>query len=135
MLLILVAERMQGVIRSEDLLARMGGDEFMIVVRGMTPDQIGPLADRLIDAISCEPYDVGSCSPVRVGASVGFACLPEDAATTVELRVRADAALYAAKGAGKGVGRRFGSPVRAAACDYEVDQWPAGGDRDMKEPA
>ncbi|MET1756116.1 hypothetical protein ABVV53_11710 [Novosphingobium sp. RD2P27] len=45
---------------------------------------------------------------------IGFACLPEDAACTVELRLRADEALSAAKGAGKGVGRRYGRLAAAA---------------------
>ncbi|MET1756426.1 GGDEF domain-containing protein [Novosphingobium sp. RD2P27] len=114
-LLIEVAERLKGQLRSEDLLARMGGDEFMVVVRDMSPRQIGPLADRLISAISRYDYDLQDGTSARVGASIGFACLPEDATTTVELRLRADEALYAAKGAGKGVGCRYGTLAAAAA--------------------
>lgn len=113
-LLIKVAERLNSQLRNDDLLARMGGDEFMAIVRDMAPDQIGPLADRLISAISRHPFDLDGGIAVRVGASIGFACLPEDAASTVELRLRADEALYAAKGAGKGVGRRFGMLAAAA---------------------
>ena len=106
--LIEVAKRMAAQLRSEDLLARMGGDEFIAVVRGMAPDQVGPLADRLIAAVSRHPFTLAGGTVVRVGASIGFACLPEDAVNTVELRLRADQALYAAKHAGKGVGRRYG---------------------------
>src|SRR3546814_8018630 len=75
----------------------------------MVPDQVAPLADRLIAAISRHAYETGQSVPARVGASIGFACLPEDAAITVELRLRADEPLYAAKTAGKGVGRRYGT--------------------------
>lgn len=113
-LLVKVAERLKDQLRSEDLLGRMGGDEFMVVVRDMAPHRMGPLADRLISAISRYAYDLGDGTFARVGASIGFACLPEDAATTVELRLKADKALYAAKGAGKGVGRRYGTLAAAA---------------------
>lgn len=108
LLLIQVAHRLRDKLRSQDLLARMGGDEFMAVVRGLAPDQIGPLADRLIAAISRRSFEIEHGVVARVGASIGFACLPEDASNTVELRIRADEALYSAKGAGKGVGRRSG---------------------------
>ncbi len=113
MLLIEVARRLSAHLRNQDLLARMGGDEFMAVVRDMAPDQVGPMADRLISAISRYSYDIGG-KAIRVGASIGFACLPEDAVSAVELRLRADEALYAAKGAGKGVGRRYGKLAAVA---------------------
>lgn len=87
----------------------MGGDEFIIVMRGLEPDRVGPLADRLIASVSRHAFNLDDGTIMRVGASIGFACLPEDAANTVELRLRADQALYAAKHAGKGVGRRYGT--------------------------
>ena len=108
-LLIQVAQRLKQQLRPGDLFARMGGDEFMIVVRGLEPDSVGPLADRLIASVSRHAFNLEDGAVVRVGASIGFACLPEDAANTVELRLRADQALYAAKHAGKGVGRRYGT--------------------------
>lgn len=107
-LLIQVADRIGAQLDRDHLLGRMGGDEFMVVVRDISPEETGPLVERLIGAISNEPYDLGNGSMARVGASIGFACLPEDAGSTVELRIRADKALYAAKQAGKGVGRRYG---------------------------
>jgi len=113
-LLVRVAERLRGELGPEDLLARMGGDEFMIVVRDTAPDLVGPMADRLIGAVSRQAYDLGDGTVVRVGVSIGFACLPQDATSAVELRLRADQALYAAKYAGKGVGRRYGTLAAAA---------------------
>lgn len=115
-LLAMVAERLKRELQADDLLARMGGDEFMAVVRDMTPEHVAPLVDRLVEAISHAPYYVGE-SAVRVGASIGFACLPEDAASAAELRLRADDALYAAKGEGKGVGRRYRRPLQALSCE------------------
>lgn len=109
LLLMQVAQRLKQQLRPADLFARMGGDEFMIVVRGLEPESVGPLADRLIASVSRHAFTIEDGAIMRVGASIGFACLPEDAANTVELRLRADQALYAAKHAGKGVGRRYGT--------------------------
>jgi diguanylate cyclase (GGDEF)-like protein len=108
LLLIQVADRIKARLHRDHVLGRMGGDEFMVVVPDILPADMGPLVETLIAAISHEPYDLSNGSTARVGASIGFACLPEDAGSTVELRVRADEALYAAKVAGKGVSRRYG---------------------------
>ena len=115
MLLAQVAKRVGEQLRTDDLLARMGGDELMVVVRNMAPDRVGRLADRLIVAISRHAYELGEGTVARVSASIGFACLPEDAANTVDLRLRADRALYAAKRAGKGIGQRYGTLAAASA--------------------
>ncbi|RZL28335.1 MAG: GGDEF domain-containing protein, partial [Sphingomonas sp.] len=79
-LLIRIAERLTDQLRNNALLARMGGDEFMAVVRDMPPDEISPLANHLIAAISRQAYDLGEGKIAHVGASIGFACLPQDAA-------------------------------------------------------
>jgi len=107
-LLIQVADRIRGQLDRDHLLGRMGGDEFMVVVRDAAPAEMRPLVEALIAAISHEPYELSNGGLARVGASIGFACLPEDAVSAVELRVRADEALYAAKIAGRGVSRRYG---------------------------
>jgi diguanylate cyclase (GGDEF)-like protein len=109
LLLIRVAERIRAQLHGDHLLGRMGGDEFMVVIRDVSPAEVAPLVESLIAAISHEPYALSNDIVARVGASIGFACLPEDAANTVELRLRADEALYAAKEAGKGVSRRYGA--------------------------
>lgn len=108
LLLIGVARRIREELGEEPLIGRMGGDEFMVVIRDTSPAQVGPIVQALIAAISHRAYDLGNGIMARVGASIGFACLPEDAASTVELRLRADQALYAAKGQGKGIGLRYG---------------------------
>lgn len=115
LLLIQVADRIAAQLDRDALLGRMGGDEFMVVVRGIAPAEVAPLVETLIGAISHTPYQLSNGSVARVGASIGFACLPEDATSTVELRVRADKALYAAKQAGKGIGRRYGADDAADA--------------------
>jgi len=115
LLLIQVADRIRSRLAGDHILGRMGGDEFMVVIRDVSPAEVAPLVASLIAAISHAPYELGNGGVARVGASIGFACLPEDAASTVELRLRADEALYAAKQAGKGVSRRYGEDADRAA--------------------
>ena len=115
LLLIQVAARVRAELGGDHLFGRMGGDEFMIVLRDISSDEVGPLVAGLITVISHRPYDLGNGTIARVGASIGFACLPEDAANTVELRLRADEALYAAKDAGRGVGLRYGDAAAPSA--------------------
>ena len=107
LLLVEVARRIQESLGGGHLLGRMGGDEFMVVLRDVEPEEVDPSVVELIAAVSHRPYDLGNGTIARVGASIGYACLPEDAASSAELRLRADQALYAAKGAGKGLGLRY----------------------------
>lgn len=122
LLLIQVAQRIAAELTGEDLLGRMGGDEFMVVIRNVTPADVRASVESLIAAISHRPYELGNGAVVRVGASIGFACTPEDAATTVDLRLRSDEALYAAKGAGKGVGLRYRENVDNGSVSQDAGQ-------------
>jgi diguanylate cyclase (GGDEF)-like protein/PAS domain S-box-containing protein len=100
--LAITAARLRAVLREGDVLARVGGDEFLAMqVAG--PDDAGALrlGERLIEAASDSAIFEGRS--VAVGASVGIAIYPRDAATAEELVERADRAMYASKRAGKGV--------------------------------
>ena len=104
-LLRVVADRLRSVVRPGDLVARVGGDEFVIVSHGITERQAAQaLCDR-IDATLSMPYLLTE-GPVRVTASVGLA-LADDDATVTGLLADADLAMYEAK-----AGRR-GEPERA----------------------
>tara|TARA_B100000678_G_scaffold266417_1_gene251272 strand:- start:838 stop:2052 length:1215 start_codon:yes stop_codon:yes gene_type:complete len=105
--LVEVASRISQVAGRHGLVARMGGDEFMVLVKDCGIDDVRNLGEQLVEAICEEPIEVAPDVPVRVGASAGFACIPQDAVTTHELRIRADLALYDAKGAGKHTCKRF----------------------------
>ncbi|MDE2481209.1 MAG: diguanylate cyclase [bacterium] len=96
-----VAARLRGVLRDDDVVARIGGDEF-VVLQGACQDDAAAvrLGERLVEAAS-EPILLGG-SRIAVGASVGIAAYPRDADDAEELVRRADAAMYAAKSAGKG---------------------------------
>jgi diguanylate cyclase (GGDEF)-like protein/PAS domain S-box-containing protein len=93
--------------RADDLVARVGGDEFVVVVRGADPGgEAAEAAERLTRRLS-EPMAFGEIT-CRIGASVGIALWRPSAQPDPE-RVLADAdiALYEAKRAGRGRWRRF----------------------------
>lgn len=98
--LVEVAARLRQAAPDQAFIARLGGDEFIVAVRNLTPDAAGSLAARVRDALSTQRYRIIDDVTAPVTASVGYACLPEDAATIDQLRHHADAALYASKRTG-----------------------------------
>jgi diguanylate cyclase (GGDEF)-like protein/PAS domain S-box-containing protein len=96
--LVQVAERLRGCLRTGDELARIGGDEFTVLLRNVPhPAGARHVAERLLAAVR-DPFDAGN-SEVMLGLSVGIALArPDD--TADGLLGRADAALYNAKRAG-----------------------------------
>jgi len=93
------AERLRSCGREVDTAARMGGDEFALILPGVSdPNDAALVANRLIVALG-EPIvvDGDSCS---VGASVGIALYPRDGHTVETLVRAADAAMYASKASG-----------------------------------
>ncbi len=102
-----VADRMRSSVRACDILSRLGGDEFVIVAPDMTPEDGAGYASSIIRSVADEPYVLDGIGRLRIGISVGFACAPEDGLAGDDLHRKADAALYEAKAAGKGIQRRF----------------------------
>ena len=108
-LLKIVAERLGGLIRESDTIARMGGDEFVIVQAPIAdPTDATSLAQRVIKLLS-EPYDIDGHQAV-IGASIGISVGPGDGMSPDKLLRNADLALYRAKGDGRGT-LRFFEPV------------------------
>jgi diguanylate cyclase (GGDEF)-like protein len=97
LLLICVADRLQQCLRAEDVAARFGGDEFLVLLDNVTE---GPALDALVERISaaiCAPYQIGDQIAV-VGVSIGTA--DGTACTTVEQLIQiADSSMYRAKAA------------------------------------
>lgn len=116
-LLVAVASRLGGSLRSGDTLGRLGGDEFVVVTDG-SPESAGAVAvaDRILDLLAV-PFEIPSSDvPLSVSASVGIA--EGDRPSPEELLQDADIALYEAKAAGKQRSIRFSSPMRQAVDDH-----------------
>lgn len=95
----LVAERIRTMVRPTDVVARVGGDEFVVVVVDIsTPAEAQSLADRILRNVA-EPMSIGGRA-WQVGASIGISVTTDD--RVGDLLARADASLYSAKAQGKG---------------------------------
>jgi diguanylate cyclase (GGDEF)-like protein/PAS domain S-box-containing protein len=104
-LLIEVAKRLRSELRQADTLARVGGDEFVIVVALDRQEDAGILAGRLTDAVA-QPFDL-DVGPVDIGTSIGIAFYPADGNDQKALMHAADTALYRAKHEKRGTFRFF----------------------------
>jgi diguanylate cyclase (GGDEF)-like protein len=103
-LLRLLAARLGARTRAGDVLARHGGDEFMLLIAAGDPRTAAQaLAHDLLTALR-EPFRLQG-REFEIAASIGVAVFPEDAADAAGLLKLADAALYAAKRAGRGTAR------------------------------
>ncbi len=105
-LLVEIARRLESIVGPSDLVARWGGDEFVILHRGGAGQPETPaLARRIIEEIGRAVIIDGS--EVIVGASIGTASAPDDGVTPDALLSNADIALYAAKADGRRGWRAF----------------------------
>ncbi len=102
-LLAAVAARLRSVLRDTDVLARQGGDEFLVLLADLT-DAPGGAAEsvggKLLDALR-RPFILGG-TEICTRASIGVSLYPDDAPDTDLLLRNADGAMYAAKAAGGG---------------------------------
>ncbi|MCX8100344.1 MAG: GGDEF domain-containing protein [Geminicoccaceae bacterium] len=99
----LIAATLLGATRQYDLVGRIGGEEFAVLLKGAAPDEAGLVAERIVSAVRLADFRRGG-RPVPLSVSVGIAVL-EPGLDLDGLFARADAALYAAKRAGRGRSR------------------------------
>jgi diguanylate cyclase (GGDEF)-like protein len=96
-LLLVIAKRLEEVTRGIDTVARVGGDEFVLLLEGLTqPADVWAFASKLLDRIEL-PVRLSSGVEVTVSASIGHATYPHDAREYDALMKLADAAMYTCK--------------------------------------
>jgi diguanylate cyclase (GGDEF)-like protein len=101
-----VADRLRKTVRGEDLVARIGGDEFVIIqTNTRDPQAAEALARRLVERV-CRPYVIEG-NAIVIGVSIGIAKAPCDGEEPDVLLKHADLALYRAKAEGRGKYRFF----------------------------
>lgn len=95
-LLRVVAARLARAVRAEDMVSRLGGDEFGCLIAGSpSREQLSQLARKLLEAVAAR-CKIGQIR-IRVRPSIGIAICPEDGTTAEALLKSADAAMYYAK--------------------------------------
>ena len=112
-MLIAVADRLRSAVRTHDTLARLSGDEFVVLCEGLHADLTTVIAQRLAAALA-DPLVLRE-SPISMGASIGIA-VTDSAEDEPEVLLReADLALYRAKEQRTGTASTSSSSTRVAA--------------------
>ncbi len=119
LLLLQVAQRLKGCVRESDTVARFGGDEFVVLVEGLSADAAQASAEAAlvtshIATTLGKPYALGDVSHHST-PSIGIALFGQQACTVDELLKHADLAMYQAKAAGRNTQRFFDPDMQAAA--------------------
>lgn len=123
-----VAHRIKAQATDVDMAARIGGDEFALVIAPRPSTLEGPsstlqdgaaeLAERLVRAIA-EPYEIDG-HPVVIGCSIGVATVPQHGTRVDEILRNADLALYKSKNAGRNCFHLYSAELRAEADERNI---------------
>jgi len=106
-----VAQRIRATMRNEDVVVRMGGDEFIVVLKTLaSTDQVNEAASRITEAMSAPVIVDGR--PLVTTASIGVSLYPRDGSDMGELLRHSDTAMYQAKDRGRNNFQLF-SPIMA----------------------
>lgn len=110
-LLIEVGNRLKATLRGSDLVARFGGDEFVVILHDLDdPIDAEFLANKILQSLS--PTIEIANHDVMIQGSIGIAIYPEDGSNSSDLIKHADLAMYAAKSAGRGTSYFFNDSLR-----------------------
>lgn len=105
-ILCMVATRLKSLMREEDTIARMGGDEFVVVLPSVDSDQsaaglkVQAIAEKIRLSLS-QPYQLNNGELCYINASIGITLFPDNADSIDDILKHADAALYRAKAQGR----------------------------------
>lgn len=96
-----VAMRMRNCLREADDIARIGGDEFTVMINytAKEKEQVDTVAKKIIEAVST-PYEIDG-NTIHIGTSIGISIYPDDTSDRTELLKFADESMYIIKGSGK----------------------------------
>jgi diguanylate cyclase (GGDEF)-like protein len=97
-----LAARFRSELRAEDILARIGGDEFVFLFPSVERRDIEIFAKRILE-LSKETVSIGNSDPMTVSGSIGIALYPDNARNSDELLRAADQAMYKAKDSRSGM--------------------------------
>jgi diguanylate cyclase (GGDEF)-like protein len=112
-LLVAVAKRLEHTVRKSDTVARMGGDEFVVLLEDLkSSGHAEQVAQKLIDALSVPVYAGGESLPMS--ASIGLCVYPDGGGDAETLLKNADVAMYYAKSEGRAVYRVFSAEIASA---------------------
>jgi diguanylate cyclase (GGDEF)-like protein/PAS domain S-box-containing protein len=110
-----VADRLNKRLRTVDTLTRLGGDEFTVLLQGIThQEDAGRVAAEIVSMLG-EPWFLSNGFEVRIGSSVGITLFPDHCTTAEEMLQQADTALYQAKEEGRGRFKYFSEDLTQAA--------------------
>lgn len=93
-----VADRLKRVIRASDTVARIGGDEFIILLPQIDESQHAAVVVEKIQQALASPFDIHGLE-IQISCSIGLACYPQDGETDLALSQLADQRMYQQKGA------------------------------------
>ncbi|HUX71947.1 MAG TPA: GGDEF domain-containing protein [Cellulomonadaceae bacterium] len=123
-LLVQVAWRIRAELRAGDTAARVGGDEFVVLLDDVATKEAAMVVALRLNETLREPYEIGRHRQTAT-SSIGVAVGPEDLATADAVVAAADAAMYAAKRSGRGLCVLYNEDRHGRAVRVEVDD--AGG--------
>ena len=95
-----IGRRLDTCLRASDVIGRVGGDRFGVVLGHCNESHIGTAAEKILAAVNQAPIETAS-GPIYATVSIGGAAFPEQAKTAYEIMTRAESALAEAKRAGR----------------------------------
>ncbi|MBC3806498.1 EAL domain-containing protein [Undibacterium seohonense] len=110
-LLVELSRRLRDVLREDDVVSRLGGDEFILLLSGVDETGAERVAEKLLHTVS-QSYQLGQYD-LNISTSIGIAVYPEDGEDLETLLRNADTAMYRAKQDGRGIYRFFTPEMQA----------------------